>query len=181
MDMKELIQGGLTNEKRGLDRVLNTLTPVELRWQPKPDANSIQIILFHMAHIEDSIVLQRLQGKPQIWESEAWFEKLKRPQNDHGAHYTLADLTAFHIDVKDLLSYKEAIRAKTAEYINGLQEADFSKKITLAPFGPPPPGGGARPPMEIAVGSMLLMMLTHLAQHVGEISYIRGLQRGMDK
>jgi len=28
---------------------------------------------------------------------------------------------------------------------------------------------------------MLLMTVTHSAQHAGEISYLRGLQRGMDK
>jgi hypothetical protein len=28
---------------------------------------------------------------------------------------------------------------------------------------------------------MLLMTITHLAQHAGEISYLCGLQRGMDK
>jgi hypothetical protein len=136
-----------------------------------------------MAHTEDSTIQQRLQGKPQLWDSEKWYEKLKRDAKDHGAHYTPEQVNSFAVsDTKDLLGYMEALRAKTLEFVNGLRPDDFDRKITLPAFGPPPaPGAPARPPMELSVGSMLLMLVTHLAQHNGEISYIRGLQRGMDK
>jgi hypothetical protein len=36
-----------------------------------------------------------------------------------------------------------------------------------------------RPPT--SVGNILMMNVTHLSQHAGEVSYIRGLKRGMDK
>jgi len=41
MEMNELIQNGLENEKRVIDRTLDGLTPAELKWQPRPDANSM--------------------------------------------------------------------------------------------------------------------------------------------
>ena len=181
MEVKELILNGLANGGRTLDRTLNGLTPAEMKWQPKPDANSIQIVLFHMARLEDNTIQSRLQNKKQLWESESWFEKLKRKADDNGAHYEAADLTAFNLDTNDLMSYIVALRANTTRYVNSLQPADFDRKITLAPMGPPPPGGAARPPMELTVAALLLMLVTHLAQHSGEISYIRGLKRGMDK
>jgi hypothetical protein len=46
------------------------------------------------------------------------------------------------------------------------------------PAGNAPP---RRPPFEPIVGLMLMHEVTELAGHAGEISYIRGLQRGMDK
>jgi hypothetical protein len=45
MEMKDLVQNGLDNVKRTLDRTLDGLTAEELKWQPKPDANSIGLIL----------------------------------------------------------------------------------------------------------------------------------------
>jgi hypothetical protein len=56
MEMKDLGQNGLDNVKRTLDRTLDGLTAEELKWEPKPDANSIGLILFHMIGIEDSMV-----------------------------------------------------------------------------------------------------------------------------
>ena len=183
MPTKELIQGGFANVKRTLDRTLNTLTPAELKWQPQHDANSIQIILFHMARAEDTNVQSRLQKKPELWESEKWYQKLNRDAKDNGGHYTADQVAAFSVsDTKDLLAYFEAVRDKTLEYMKDLTEEGLERKFTMPAFGPPPAAGAPpRPPMELTVAAMLLNTVTHLVQHIGEISYIRGLQRGMDK
>ena len=53
MEMNELIQNGLENSKRVIDRTLESLTPAELKWQPRPDANSIGLILFHCIRSEE--------------------------------------------------------------------------------------------------------------------------------
>jgi hypothetical protein len=183
MQTKELILSGFANLKRNYDRTLATLTPEEMAWQPKPDANSIQIILFHIARAEDTNVQQRLQGKPTLWESEKWYQKLGKDIKDDGAHYKAEQLPKISFsNVKDLLAYTDAVRAKTLEYVNSLNETDFDRKFNMPAFGPPlPPGAPPRPPMEVTVGAMLLNTITHLFQHTGECSYIRGLKRGMDK
>ncbi len=186
METKELIQNGLENVKRAIGRTLDGLTPAELKWQPRPDANSIGLILFHSIRAEDSSI-HRLQGKLQLWESEKWYQKFNKAVNDGGAHYTAEQVAAFVVpDLKELLAYAEAVRKDTLEYLKGLKPEDFDRKVNLPP--PPAPiaisaGSPAppRPPFNPVVGSMLLMLVTHLSQHAGEISYIRGLQRGMDK
>jgi hypothetical protein len=129
-----------------------------------------------------------LQGKPQLWESQKWYQKFNKAINDGGAHYTAEQVAAFVVpDSKELLAYAEAVRKDTLEYLNGLiRPEDFDRKISLPPPPVPmatPAGRPAppRPPFNPVVGSMLLMLITHLAEHAGEISYIRGLQRGMDK
>ncbi len=183
METKELIHDGLGNVKRTIDRTLDSLTPAELKWQPRPDANSIGLILFHMARLEDSSVQSRLQGKPQLWESEKWYQKLSKNANDSGSHYMAEQVTAFVVpEMEDLLGYAEAVRSRTLEYLKGMTADEFDKKVTLSPMGAPSRSAPAgRPPLKPTVGSMLLMTLTHLAKHAGEISYLRGLQRGMDK
>jgi uncharacterized damage-inducible protein DinB len=185
MEMKDLVQNGFDNAKRTLDRTLDGLTAEELKWQPKPDANSIGLILFHMIRIEDSMV-HRIQGKPQIWETEKWYQKFNKTIEDGGAHYTAEQVAAFVVpDVKDLLAYSEMVRKNTLEYLKGLKPKDFDKKVNLPPPPTPVVVPAGRPiptrPFNPIVGSMLVHEVTELAGHAGEISYIRGLQRGMDK
>jgi hypothetical protein len=172
MEMKDLVQNGFDNVKRTLDRTLDGLTPEELKWQPRPDANAIGLILFHSIRSEDRFI-HILQGKPQFWESEKWYQKFNKTIEDGGAHYTAEQVAAFVVpDLKELLSYSEMVRKNTLEYLKGLKPKDFDKKVNLPPH---------RPPFEPIVGSMLMHEVTELAGHAGEISYIRGLQRGMDK
>jgi hypothetical protein len=185
MELNEFIQSGLENVKRGFERTLDGLTPAELKLQPRPDANSIGLIFFHSIRSEDSSI-HTLQGKPQLWESEKWYLKFNKDLHDIGAHYTAEQVAAFVVpDIKDLFAYAEAVRKGTLDYLKGLKPEDFDKKINMPP--PPAPAATAgrpappRPPFNPIVGSILLRMLTHLSQHVGDTSYIRGLQKGLDK
>jgi hypothetical protein len=186
MEIKELIQIGLANVKRSIDRTLDGLTPAEVKWQPRPDANSIGLILFHVVRSEDSSIQSRLQGKTQLWESEKWAQKLNKNLSDNGSHYTAEQVAAFIVpELKDLMGYVEAVRKQTLEYLINLTPVDFDKKFDLTPPRDIPVGMPNQPRVspfrDITIGSMLMMNVTHFAQHAGEISYLRGLQRGMDK
>jgi hypothetical protein len=186
MEMKELIQDGFENVKRVFDRTLDGLTSAELKWQPRPDANSIGLILFHSIRAEDHGI-HRLQGKPQLWESEKWYRTFNKTIDDGGAHYSAEQVANFSVPgLKELLAYAEVVRKDTLNYLKGLKPKDFDKKVNL----PPPPAemavpagksGPSWPPFNPIVGMMLMHEVTHLSEHAGEISYIRGLQRGMDK
>jgi hypothetical protein len=183
MENKELILNGLQNVKRGLDRTLSTLTPEELNWHPRSDANSIAIILFHMIRAEDS-TQSMVQSKPQLWETEKWYQKLNKASTDSGSRYTAEQVAGFSIDVKELMAYAEALRKQTLEYLDKIRPEDFDKKLNLPPMPPPPAGAPPAPPrpaFNFTVGTMLLMLVTHLSQHAGEISYLRGLYRGLNK
>jgi len=190
LETKELIRIGLANIKRALDRALDGLTTEEIKFQPRPDANSIGIILFDIARSEDTSVQTRLRAKPQLWESQKWYQKLNKSSNDVGGHYTAEQLAAFVVpDLKEMLAYAEAVRKQTLEYLDALKPADFDRKVEMPPMGPPPAAtvsGAQGPPRvspyrDMTVGSMMMMNVTHIAQHAGEISYLRGLQRGLNK
>lgn len=169
MEIKDYIKTELDGLKRNSTRTLNTLTQQELNWRPACGCNSMGLILFHVARSEDSFVQTRLQGKPQIWESGKWYNKLNMAESEIGSHYTIDQVNAFTApNLKDLLGYYEAVRAKTLDYLNNLTPEMFERIVKL-PFG------------EFSVAGIFSLIVTHAAEHTGEISYLRGLLRGMDK
>jgi hypothetical protein len=169
MELKDYIRSELDNAKRGIERVLNTLTKQELNWRPACGCNSIGLILFHVARSEDSLVQATLRGKPQLWESEKWYQKLNMAEGESGSRYTVDQVNSFAMpELKDLQAYYDAVRAKTLEYITTLPLSEFDKKVKL-PFG------------EFSVAGVFSIVASHTTQHTGEMSYARGLLKGMDK
>jgi uncharacterized damage-inducible protein DinB len=170
MEIKKYIFMEIGNLKRGLSGVLDTLNQQEVAWRPGSGCNSIGIILLHIARSEDSMMQSMILGKPQIWESQRWYEKLNLPITDSGSHYTVDQVNSCLVpEVKDLLAYYEAVRTATKEQLNLWTAEDLDKKVTMPNYG------------ELSIGVMLMVIVAHTNQHIGEISYLRGLQRGMDK
>ncbi len=170
MELRDFIQAGLDRVKQGTTRAVDGLTLYELMWRPGPEANSIGLILFHQARSEDTFVQTRIQAKPQVWESEKWYQKLNLPASESGSGYTAEQVAAFPVpELKDLLGYAEAVRMRTLEYLKSMTPDKLDKVINMPRFG------------DVTIGAIFARIVVHLAQHVGEISYLRGLQRGMNK
>lgn len=170
METKTYIQIELDGLKRGMARVLKGLSQNEFIWRPACGCNSIGLIVFHTARSEDMFVQARLQGKSQVWEAEKWYTKLNMAESEAGGHFTVDQVNAFPVpEAKDLTAYYDVVRTRTMEYLQTLTPEAFDKKVSMPPFG------------ELTVAMIFTIVVTHTAQHVGEISYLRGLQRGMDK
>jgi hypothetical protein len=170
MELKEYIQGEVNGQKRNVDRVFKDLTQAEFAWRPACGCNSIGLILFHLAKSEDNFVQSVLQGKPTLWESEKWYQKLNVSQTEDGAHYTVDQVNAFPVPpAKELLAFFTTVREKTIGYLASLKAADLDRKFTMPHFG------------EMSVAGMFSLIVGHAAGHLGEMAYIRGIQRGLDK
>lgn len=171
MELGEFLKIELERLQGGINRATNDLTPAELKWQPNPEGNPIGFLLYHMARTEDRFVQRSLQEKPPIWESEKWYEKLNIPQSDTGGFgYTAETVAAFVVpELQNLQAYAEAVRAKTLDYLGGMTPDKFDKVINVPPFG------------ELTVGALWVVIIGHNTQHAGEISYLRGLQKGINK
>ena len=128
-----------------------------------------------MARSEDSFVNRLIRGKPQLWEIGKWYEKLNKELEDSSGHYTEEQVAGFVVpDLKSLQAYTDAVRKQTDDYMTKATSETFDREVEMPQMGPV-----KRPPT--TVGMLLLMNVTHLSQHAGEISYLRGLKRGMDK
>jgi uncharacterized damage-inducible protein DinB len=167
MDLKSYIKMELDGISHGLDRLLKDLTPADLSWRPAAGCNSIGLILFHCARSEDHFVSETLSKKTQVFDK--WYKKMNKTLEDGGAHYTVDQVNAFVVpDLKDILAYWAEVRKATIVYIDSLTDADLEKKIKM-PWG------------EFTVAGILSLTVSHTTGHIGEMSYLRGLYRGMDK
>jgi uncharacterized damage-inducible protein DinB len=169
MEVKEFIKAQLEGADMGLKRVMETLTQEEISWQPKSGCNSIGLILFHVYKTEDVFINAMLQQKKELWETEKWYEKLGLPATEQSAHYTVKQVDAFKVPpLQAIFDYGAAARKATLAYLDTLSPADFEKKIEMR-YGP------------MTLAMVFNILVSHAASHTGEISYIRGLKRGMDK
>ena len=87
-----------------------------------------------------------------------------------GRHYTVEQVNTFVMPpLEDVLAYYDAVSAATRKYVDALTPASFDKKITTPHWG------------EVTLAFLFALTIGHALDHVGEISYLRGLQRGMDR
>ncbi len=170
MDLKDFIKGELDRIKTATTRAVEGLNYHETMWRPGPECNSMGLILFHQTRSEDVFVQSRILGKPQVWEAEGWYKKFSLPVGESGSGYTAEQLDNFRPpELKDLLEYAEAVRKRTLDYLAGMTNEEFDKVLDLPRFG------------KMTIGALFMLIVVHLAQHSGELLYLRGVQRGMNK
>ncbi len=170
MELKDYLLIELAGLERGLKRVTDGLTQPEVCWQPGHGCNSIGLILYHLARSEDMFVQTRLRQTTEIWEADRYWEPLNVSQEEAGAHYTAEEVDRFPVaDLAEIMKYFDHVRRETVAYVKGLKAEDFDRMIAMGgPFG------------EMSVAAILSIVVSHAAQHTGEMSYLRGLQRGQE-
>jgi uncharacterized damage-inducible protein DinB len=169
MELKAFIKFQIQGLDMGLKRATDGLTQKEIEWQPTCGCNSIGLILFHIAKSEDSFIQKTLKGGAELYDSGKWYTKLGLDSKEAGAHYTVDQVNAFKVPrLAKILAYQAAVRRQTLAYVNKMKAADFDKVIKM-PWG------------EMPAAMLLSVIASHASQHMGEVSYLRGLQRGMDK
>jgi len=168
MDVKDFALESLNESQTALMQAVDGLSQEELMTQPQPGANHIAFILWHMVRAEDWFFHYLFQRVPQVWESERWHEKLNLPDDPKvtGFGYTAEQVASFpSVQLRDLIAYGEAVRASTVDYLRSLDPAKFDEIVKSRLFG------------EVSIGNLIGHLLIEIAQHVGQIAYIRGLVR----
>jgi len=169
METKDYIQAQFDYLHVSLLNITDGLSAEELAWQPGA-ANSIGFLILHIARSEDINIMMRLQAKPQVWVSGKWYEKYHLTAEETTFGWTEEKLATFkYPDLKEMLAYAEAVRAETKKYLAGVTPQELERIVNLSYLG------------DIAIGKPFARMIIHLSGHVGEMSYIRGLKRGLNK
>ena len=169
MDFKQIVGMALDEYTADLNRALDGLTPQERRFQPGPDSHHIDFVVWHMARVEDNWVQRFGRQAKTVWERDGRAEKLGLPERDSGFGYTaelVTDLPVF--DPTLLTEYAESVRAATLKFLDGLSERDLERCLDQR-----------RP--EYSIGQMLKHVIVEESQHVGQVAYIRGIQRGLNQ
>ena len=169
MDFKEIIRMGLEEYMEDLHKALDGLTLEERRFQPSPEAHHIDFAVWHMARVEDGWINSSAQSTDQVWRRDGWHRKLAIPEGDSGFGYTaeqVANLPQFQLE--DVMTYYGSVRQETLRYLDRLRADDLETR----------PHSERWP--DYTIGRMFSHILVEESQHVGQVAYLRGIQRGLN-
>ncbi|MFC1919267.1 DinB family protein [Chloroflexota bacterium] len=166
MDTKDLILRSLDQSQDYLTKALDGLDQNEIAWSPVPGCNNIAFILWHTTRVEDFWINRVILREKELYESKAWQDKLGTPAKAFG--YTEEELRDWPVPpLSTLGEYARSVREKTLAVLKSMPTDKLSEL--------------ARPDRPDTLGSILCRMVTEIALHVGQIAYLRGAQRGLDK
>jgi len=169
MGSNQLLTDAYERVPETIARVVDGLTPEDLKWQPREDANSIAWLIWHLTRQQDYQV-SALMAAEQLWLKDAWCSRFNRAAEakDMGFGHTPEQVAAFECpDTTTLLDYQRAVTDRSKEFIKTLSEADMMRELDEHYFTPTP-----------TVGVRLVSILADSLEHVGQVAYIRGLRQG---
>jgi len=170
MDFGDIARLALEEARDGVLSALDGLTAEERRFQPGPESHHIDFVLWHIARVEDNWIHAFALQADSVWEREGWQFRFGMPAKGGGTGYTPDQVAGFpEFDLYEMLAYYTAVRESTLRYIDGLAQDDLDSMPDIQ----------RRPDYTIA--DMLGHLIVEQSQHMGQIAYLRGMQRGMNK
>jgi uncharacterized damage-inducible protein DinB len=169
MEARELMIKSLAESQGFLNRALEGLTREEIVWVPRVECNSIAFLVWHLGRVEDIWINRVIQQKEEIYEAEGWQKTLATPAKESGYKYTLEQLQAWPVPkLEPLWRYANSVREKTLAFLQSVNSEKLSEVIVH--------GDSSH-----TIGAILAHLITEIALHVGQIDYLRGMLRGMDR
>jgi uncharacterized damage-inducible protein DinB len=165
MDVADLLTesfGRIPDLARGAVQGLGT---DQLVARPAADANSIAWLVWHLARVQDSHIAELIPA-PQLWTTGDWAERVgldPDPANTGYGHSSAEVASVRPRDGGALLDYLDAVAARTAEYVAGL-DAEALDRVVDRRWDPP-----------VTLGVRLVSVVDDCAQHAGQAAYARGL------
>jgi len=169
MDWQGLITDGYGRVLQVLEKVLDGLTPDDLNEQSHPDCNSMGWLTWHLTRVQDDHIAD-LMGEEQPWTKDGRHTRFNRTpdRKDIGFSHSSEDVAAFKSPgVETLLEYHRAVLERSKRYISNLSMADLDRELNEPWYQPLP-----------TVGVRLISVMSDCLQHVGQVSYVRGLLKG---
>ncbi len=166
---------GLNEAFEKLKKALDGLSEDELHWRPMLEANTIDWLVLHMARVEDLWINAQLRKSETLWERDEWHQRIapgiEYPSEKSGWGLTGEEIRSMPtFDVALVMEYYEAVRRRTSEYFaNEMQESDLTKQVTHPRYDP------------VSYAWVLGHLLCEEAEHLGQIEYLRGMMRGINR
>lgn len=166
---RQSILSGLNEYYVILKRSLDSLSEEEILWKPNPHSNNIIFLIWHMALVEDNLINKVLLGKERIWITDNYYKDFPNLRDETGFAFNQEKLDKFPIvDIDWLMNYHNILREGTIKFITNIEDEDLSLDYTF----------GIR---QVKGYFVIGRLMTELSQHLGQVSYIRGMIRGLDK
>ena len=166
---RQSILSGINEYYEILKKSLKALTQEELIWRPNTHSNNIIFLVWHMALVEDNLINKVLLGKERIWITDNYYREFPELRDQTGFAFNQEKLDNFPLmDIVWLMNYYDILRKGTIEFIENVKDKDLSLNYKF----------GIR---EVKGYFVIGRLMTELSQHLGQVSYIRGMIRGLDK
>jgi len=164
MNAVEFIHTMVSEMHNAMIEDVKVLNQEQLVWKPAPNTNPIGFLFWHEIRTEDNMI-HGLQGKPTIWESEKWYEKLGMDATAQGTGFQEPDVDKVAaLSLAEVMAYAEQVTKSIEDYIKSLDDAGLDRA--------PNPERPRR-----TIGMMLRnFVLAHGWWHLGEIKYLKGMQ-----
>ena len=172
MHISRIVEEAFQELEEELEHMLEGLTSEELVWRPDEDANSICFLAWHLGRAEDVWISDYALRRPHVFESGGWAKRWGIDPGDSGFAYDREQLAAFpNPPIDEINRYRAEVRAQSIEYLKTLSANDFD----VEPASDHPRRRG------YTIGRVWSHLICEIAQHVGQISYLRGLQKGLNQ
>ena len=158
MKVADFAADALSNMSDRLITGLDGLSVEQQCYRPDPDANTIA---WHMTRVQDHHIAD-LEGGNQLWIDGGWDKEMGMSSDldDHSSEQVGALVPP---NPTVLAEYQAAVAKRTDTYVRGLTEEQFDEIIDRA-WDPP-----------VTRGVRITSVVNETAQHVGQVSYLRGL------
>lgn len=167
------IDHGLKECFEDLETALDGLSDDEINWRPTLESNNIDWLVWHMARVEDNWMNIRVKQTESLWDRQGWAQKIGVQESGNGWGQDAEKIRSMpKMDIHLLMQYYSDVRDETSQYFESMQKADLDK-IVHHPSGDPS--------LDWTYSQVLGHLICEEAQHLGQIAYIRGMIRGIDK
>lgn len=159
----------------------------QFRQRPHPNVNSIAWNIWHITRVEDAGLNRFVTDGAQVLDSGSWMEQMNLPWRHHGTGMAFADVDYLDraIDLQALRAYSNAVRLRTQETINKVDNIDLDTCLQLSYVQKVVVNEGlafsnadelAKNYAGWSKGKCLITFgLTHSFEHIGEMSVIISL------
>jgi hypothetical protein len=164
MDIDAVLADAVTRVRERVPPAVNGLDEDALAWRPDPEANSIAWLVWHLTRVADDHVAE-VAGTEQVWTSGGWYERfgLPFPPEVHGYGQSSDEVGAVRASAELLTGYHDATAETVLSYVRTLRPDDLDRVVDER-WDPP-----------VTLGVRLVSVVSEMAQHLGQASYLRGL------
>lgn len=117
-------------QEHEVDRLIYDLSNNDYAIMPTKQDETIAWIIWHIARIEDLTMGILVAQGEQVFNAD-WQQRLHINRNDTGNAMSDDEIMDFshHVEISELLQYRNAVGQKTREIINHLKPTDMRRKI----------------------------------------------------
>lgn len=164
--MTGLLVWGLAQAHERLESLVSDLTPGQLAWSPTPGSHSLCFALWHVARCDDNYLRVHIQGRPEVWQEEGWFQRWGLDRESTGMLLPDQEASALRLPGREeLLAYAQRVWGELEGFVAGLDAEGLARPVEHV-----------QRTRGLTTGQVLLTHIYgHDSRHMGEMEYIKGL------